>query len=651
MAGDRSKIIPLKNKANKAKAKGNLKEAIECYEEILRIEPDDPIIHKEIGNLYEKMGNREKSVEYYWNTMELYIESEFYQNATAIARILLRSGADQLAIKQELAELYKKQGLIGDAVAVYEELAELYKRDGDIAGVFENFKKIIALTPKTVSIRLKLIEIYENQSKINEAIAELNEVRKIYKEQGRVDRVDKIDAKIAILSKKIEKVKVVDSESVVFEQEAAAFKEKGEVGVEPLKEVVEPQPIVSDKEGLLMEKTEEIEEEVSSVEKDLKDLTKEGFVILEEPETEEIEESITGWDDWINLAELYLSVGSEEDAIEYYNKAAEAQFNKKNYEKAYEIYKIISELNPEVLLQRQKMVQSALKLNSREKAINAYVSLYHCLKRKGAKEETANALERARKIDPESPLILEITGEKVKVSKDSDVEKVRTVDFDELFEEEIAIEEGVKEELGKSSDLDALLEQFKKKATEEITGSDYEAHFDLGITYKEMGLIDEAMEAFKKSMKGERWTLKSIEEIAKCLEMQGALEEAERVYQKVILSKKYNEDETVAFAYYLGNIYLIKNDFGKALEEYNKVVHIDPDFADVKEKIELANKGLSGAKVEVEGTSVLSDITEEGSNLWDSVLSNGEEGEKEPDKKTKKEDSGEKKEKDKISYI
>ncbi len=649
-------IISLKNKANKAKAKGNTKLAIEYYHKIHKMDPNDANILKEIGSLYEKIGRKDKAIDFYWKAMDIYNEQEFYQNATAIAQILLRSGVDELDIKLELAELYKKQGLIGDAVPTYEVLANLYKKDGDIEGIFENFKKIIALTPKTISIRLKLIEIYENQNRIDEAISELYEVRNIYKEQSRVDYVDKVEAKIAKLQGK-EKIKVEEPEQIVFKQEIPEFSggkdEESIVKEKVLEQAGESEAIVKDLDEFLAEQAEELEEgvevaaeEEGTVEHELEKLSKEGYIVLEESEEIEIEKRIAGLDDWINLAELYLSVGSKEDAIEYYNKSAEAYFKKKSFKKAYELYKTISELNPDVLLHRQKMVQSALKLNSREKAVEAYVSLYECLNKKGAKEEADKVLNRAKRIAPESPIILEITGEKVKKSKAKAEEKVKAVDFDELFEEEIAREEGEKFKFQAASDLDTLLEQFKRKAAEEITISDYEAHFDLGITYKEMGLIEEAMDEFKKAMKGERWTLKSLEMIGKCLEIIEDYVKAERVYKKILESKKYNEDETVAFAYYLGDIYARQKEYKKALESYKKVLGIDPDFQDVKERIKIMNEGLKGKEVAIESIIGLSEISEEGGELWDSVIK-----EEESKGKKKIEDSKDKKERDKISYI
>jgi len=629
-----SKIISLKNKANSAKAKGDLQDAIGCYEEILRLTPEDPNIAREIGTLYGKMGKEEKAIEYYWKAMEQYVESEYYQNATAIAQILLRAGEDKFALKQELAVLYEKQGLIGDSVAAYEEVAELYKRDGDIEGVLESFKKIVELTPKKVGIRLKLVEIYENQGKTDEAVLELEEIKDIYKEQGRVDKVDEIKRKAESLSGRGIKGK----ESLIFEQEGVDFGKK-EAPTE-----VAPTEIVVENIGETL--FDGIGEQGTLLKEEAPKETYEG---LSEPGVEEVEESITRWDDWLNLAELYLSVGSTDDAMEYYNKAAEAQFNKRNYEEAYKIYKTISELNPDALLPRQKMVQAALKLNSRDKAVESYTYLYKCLSGKGATEEANKVLEKAMRISPNSPLIREITGRKrVKVRKAQKEEAQKVLDFDELFEEEIASEEKIEMEREKAPDLDTLLEQFKKKAAEEITVSDYSTHFDLGITYKEMDLIEEAMEEFKKAMKGEHWVLKSLEMLGNCYEKLSDFEKAEKVYRHALLSKKYDENETVAFAYYLGNLYANQGLFAKALNEYKNVVRIDSDFIDVKERIELMSKRLRGASVEEERTSTLvEDISVEGSNLWDSILKKGEDkGEEEEKGKSK-----EKREKDRISYI
>jgi tetratricopeptide (TPR) repeat protein len=46
----------------------------------------------------------------------------------------------------------------------------------------------------------------------------------------------------------------------------------------------------------------------------------------------------------------------------------------------------------------------------------------------------------------------------------------------------------------------AVFDAFKKGVSETLTAGDHEAHFDLGIAYKEMGLLDDAIQEFRASM-------------------------------------------------------------------------------------------------------------------------------------------------------
>jgi tetratricopeptide (TPR) repeat protein len=653
-----NEIAALKNEANKAKIEGNTGKAIECLERVYDLTPDDPNNAKDLGSLYNKLGNKKKAVEFYWKSLEKYRDAEYYQNATAIAQMLLRFEEDELLVKHELAFLYEKQGLLGDAVSAYEELAELYKREGDIEGVLENLKKIVNITPKKIGIRLKLAEIYENQSKHEEAVSELEEIKGIFQEQGRVEEVEEIESRIKFLAsgaggvvkkkkeekKTKEKVKgkIVPEEIMVeFEQEGIGLLEAVEQEVFNAEEEVIEKPVLESTEGLfdMEEEEEEEQEEPELVER------------IRDTEKGDIEVAVSGWEDWINLAELYESVGSIEESLEYYNKAAEVNFNKKNYEESFDIYNKIADLDSLSIICRQKMIQSALKLNSKEKAVESYFSLYECLERKEAHSEAKKILEKIEKVDPNSSILEKVRGKKKKVK----VEKVReSPDFEGLFEEEVVSEgmflkEETEETEGKMPSLDTLLAEFKKKAREELDITDYAAHFNLGITYKGMDLIEEAMEEFKKAMREKSWRLKSLEMLGLCHELLGQNEKAEDIYKIVINTDNFPEDEKTAFFYRLGNLYARQTAYEDALKQYKKAAQIDRDFADVKKKIELINKKMAGGEVEEELSFAFGDaLLEEGADLWDSVVSGGTKAEK-PQKKEAVKPTG--KRSGKISYI
>jgi tetratricopeptide (TPR) repeat protein len=659
-----NELAALRNEANKAKIEGDTNKAIDCLERIFDLEPDDANNLKELGSLYNKVGNKKKSVEFYWKSLEKYREAEYYQNATAIAQMLLRFGEDELLVKHELAFLYEKQGLLGDAVASYEELAELYKKEGDIEGVLENLKKIVNITPKKLGIRLKLAEIYENQSKFNDLVSELEEIKGIFKEQGRVEEVERLESRIAALAAKgvgVTEVKVEKKEEVEvkekkipedmvveFEQEGIGLIEAAveepvaeaeETFMETAETIVESEEtagsLLESAEGLFdMEVEEEEPQEVELVER----TTAAG--------KEDIEVSVTGWEDWISLAELYESVGSIEESVEYYGKAAEANFNKKNYDESYILFNKIAELDPLNIISRQKMIQSALKLNSKEKSVESYFSLYECLKEKKADAEAEKILDKIENIDPSSAILTEIRGKKKK--RKVEKEKVgESLDFEGLFEAEVSEQMTLKEEPDlKAPTLDTLLEEFKKKAREELDITDYAAHFNLGITYKEMDLIEEAIDEFKKAMKEKSWRLKSLEMLGVCHEILEQKEKAEDIYKLVINNKNFREDQKTAFFYHLGNMYARQGIYNDALEQYKKIIKIDQEFADVKEKIKLLNKKMAGEEVEDEISFHFGDaLSEEGADLWDSVLSEGEKEQKQEVKATTKKQKG------KISYI
>ncbi len=597
--GKTEKITELKIKAKNAMTKNKLDEAIQLYEKILSLNPEDPVTMNEIAEAYKKKGDLNNAKKYLWDALEAYKNLEYYPNATAIAKKLLNLGEDELEIMEIMADLYSKQGLIGDAISTYYGLAEKFMKENDIDGVLSTYKKIVELTPKKADIRLKLADIFVSQKKIDEAIEQYQEVEKIYREQGRVDDADQIKMKIAQLrGEAVEEAPAQPSEAgkageeeFVFEQAKPVFEESKETAP-----VEEAEPLVEE------EVAESIEEElVSAIEGG------ETIVGVPQPETASVEKAVSDWMDWVTLAELYESVQSIDDAVEYYTKAADYFFETGDYERAEELYAKISKLKPFELRPIQKLIQIALKTNDKSKAIEAYISLHICLKKRGAEEEAQKALEKALKIDPHHPALQEYfpelaveedVKEEVKEEKVAKEEKkeevVAEINFEELLkEEEEAISIKLQEPTPGEENIDYLLEQFKEKIFENISTEDFSSHYDLGLSYKEMGLIDEAINEFKIAMRGERERLKSLEMLGLCYEDKGELKTAELIYKRAI-EKETQKDpvKMLAFHYHLGDIYARQGKLKEAIKEFKEIVEIDPEFGDVKEKIKQLSKQL-----------------------------------------------------------
>ena len=603
--GKTEKITELKIKAKNAMTKNKLDEAIQLYEKALSLNPEDPVTMNEIAEAYKKKGDLNNAKKYLWDALEAYKNLEYYPNAIAIAKKLLNLGEDELEIMEIMADLYSKQGLIGDAISAYYGLAEKFMKEKDIDGVLTTYKKIVELTPKKADIRLKLADIFVSQGKIDEAIEQYLEVEKIYREQGRVEDADQIKMKIAELKGEVVEeaptpAPEAEKEEFVFEQAKPVFEESKETAP-----VEEAEPLIEEE---VAESTEE--ELVSAIEGE------DTIPGVPQPETVSVEKAVSDWMDWVTLAELYESVQSIDDAVEYYTKAADYFFETGDYEKAEELYAKVSKLKPFELRPIQKLIQIALKTNDKSKAVEAYISLHICLKKRGAEEEAQKALEKALAIDPHHPALQEYfpelaveeevkeevkkekVAEKPAKAKKEKKEEVAEINFEELLkEEEEAISIKLQEPTPGEENIEYLLEQFKEKIFENISTEDFSSHYDLGLSYKEMGLIDEAINEFKIAMRGERERLKSLEMLGLCYEDKGDLKTAELIYKRAI-EKETQKDpvKMLAFHYHLGDIYARQGKLKEAIKEFKEIVEIDPDFGDVKEKIkQLSNQLMKSA--------------------------------------------------------
>ena len=603
--GKTEKITELKIKAKNAMTRNKLDEAIQLYEKALSLNPEDPVTMNEIAEAYKKKGDLNNAKKYLWDALEAYRNLEYYPNATAIARKLLNLGEDELEIMEIMADLYSKQGLIGDAISAYYGLAEKFMKEKDYDGVLTTYKKIVELTPKKADIRLKLADIFVSQGKIDEAIEQYHEVEKIYREQGRVDDADQIKMKIAELRGKMEgktptQAPEAEKEEIVFEQSKPVFEENKESA-----------PVEGEEPLIEKEIAENIEEELISALEEGDEIT--GVL---EPETANVEKAVSDWMDWVTLAELYESVQSMDDAVEYYTKAADYFFETGDYEKAEKLYAKISKLKPFELRPIQKLIQIALETNDKSKAVEAYISLHICLKKRGAEEEAQKALEKALKIDPHHPALQEYfpelavqeevkeearkekVAEKPATAKKEKKEEVAGINFEELLrEEEEAISIKLQEPPPGEENIEYLLEQFKEKIFENISTEDFSSHYDLGVAYKEMGEIDEAINQFKIAMRGERERLKSLEMLGLCYEDKGDLKTAELIYKRAIEKEAQNDPvKMLAFHYHLGDIYARQGKLKEAIKEFKEIVEIDPDFGDVKDKIkQLSNQLMKSA--------------------------------------------------------
>jgi pilus assembly protein FimV len=131
-----------------------------------------------------------------------------------------------------------------------------------------------------------------------------------------------------------------------------------------------------------------------------------------------------------------------------------------------------------------------------------------------------------------------------------------------------------------------MFSSFKKGVAKQVSEEDSSTHYDLGIAYKEMGLLDDAISEFQIALSGKGNPSDCHLMIGLCYQEKGQQEQAIETYQKGLAIPGLTNKEAVVFYYELGISHLSMGEREQARGMLEKAQAMDPGFRDVKEKLE-----------------------------------------------------------------
>ncbi|MCI0625368.1 MAG: tetratricopeptide repeat protein [Acidobacteria bacterium] len=148
--------------------------------------------------------------------------------------------------------------------------------------------------------------------------------------------------------------------------------------------------------------------------------------------------------------------------------------------------------------------------------------------------------------------------------------------------------------------LSDVFEEFKEGMEDDGDGGDYETHYNLGIAFKEMGLMEEAIGEFQKALKGVGPDAAS-EEFVRCCNMlglcfvdRGLPQVAVKWFTRGLSSPGRNEETYQALRYDLGCAHQMAGNEKAALETFLDVYGVNINYRDVSEKIESLKNRIHG---------------------------------------------------------
>ena len=329
------------------------------------------------------------------------------------------------------------------------------------------------------------------------------------------------------------------------------------------------------------------------------------------------------------LGEALIEMGERERGVEELDLATTGFETRGNLARAQDLVDEILRLDPNSVRHRQKQVEFAFKSGDKAKLIDAYLELADTLLRSDLPDKARAVYKRVAEHDPanerakaalamlapvatpppEPPAkpkskVRDTEGKtaardaKMKV-RDEAVESGDFVDLSAMILEEdlpvrdtrmkVADEEPTGDE---ERDFQEMLARFKQGIDENIDEGDFQSHYDLGVAFKEMGLLDEAIAELQKALRAPDGKLRSSEALGVCFIDKGAYVVAESILRRALDLPASGDQERLGVLYWLGRALEEQGKKVEARELYGRVFAVDIRFRDVGAR----SKALAKAK-------------------------------------------------------
>ena len=135
------------------------------------------------------------------------------------------------------------------------------------------------------------------------------------------------------------------------------------------------------------------------------------------------------------------------------------------------------------------------------------------------------------------------------------------------------------------ADFNDMLRRFKQGVAENVEEEDYASHYDLGVAFKEMGLIDEAIAQFQKALRGDSHRVRSYEALGQCFVEKGQLQVAVTLLKRSLETSRADDQQLVGVLYLLGYASEVMARHADALGYYQRVFAVDIEFRDVAQRV------------------------------------------------------------------
>jgi tetratricopeptide (TPR) repeat protein len=313
------------------------------------------------------------------------------------------------------------------------------------------------------------------------------------------------------------------------------------------------------------------------------------------------------------LGEALVEAGERDRGIEELDIATAGFETAGNLAHAQGLVDEILRLDPNSVRHRQKQVEFAFKSGDKTQLIGAYLELADTLLRGDLADKARAVYERVVEHDPKNEraraaLAMLAPAEAPKpegrvAAKDAKM-RVRDETADEgdfvdlgamILEEDAPRDTRMKvedeEPTGdEEQDFREMLARFRQGIDENIEETDFQSHYDLGVAFKEMGLLDEAIAEFQKALRAPEGKLRTSEALGMCFHDKGAFGVAESIMRRALELPASGDQERLGILYWLARALEEQGKGVEARDLYGRVFAVDIRFKDVGARVKALAK-------------------------------------------------------------
>jgi tetratricopeptide (TPR) repeat protein len=564
--------------------RGQIDKAIKNLESIIDIDPNDASLYIKNGDLYLRKGKKEEAKEAYNKAAQIYLKDGFNNRAIATYKMVSRIDPDDLRVNISIAELFEKQGLVGDALQQYKYVATINDQQKKYSEMYNILKKIVELEPDNAAAKIKIAEIHFRDNEKDEAYKVLSEISKFLKDRKQYSdlvRAFEMFLELAPQDKFILKeiasayILIGNSEEGLKKIQTAQKLDPKDTGT--LLILAETYILLNqhdDAESIycdILRKDEKnyqakfglskIFLKKSNVDEAVKELD---TVFSEFEERGELSDLIDFYDEALKikpkninvlerLAEIYRYYNYSDKLTELYETLASIYKSSEQNEKADFLYQKILQLKPDHEKARKHLKKIGVEIAEEavtekevdHEALNEHITEANVYLKYGLYEQAKEHIDSVLKENPDN-IDAHIALKDIYLSqnqKDLAVNELFNLtdlcvdenksDAAKFLNEILNIDPENDQAKVKLKDLGIVLE--KKEAKEEIK----EKPAKKTETFEGIDLIVEEPEEIKKKLKTEE-TLKEILEEAEFYFAENLYDDAKRIYKKVLLEEPYN---------------------------------------------------------------------------------------------------------------